>query len=492
MSTTSRPGRNDPCHCGSGRKYKKCCLAADEAADRQGLAGSAQGGPDAGRHAEGAATPPRADTEGMPRPPAADAEEDGPDDDAVGGDEDGGDGDAGEGPSEGGFGEWQPPPIPEATPEARALADAWWQRFKPVYRAMDLDAMHALMDEVFAAHPEIVPHLYLHEECLLEWKAALCDAGRWDELVDRLRRLRRDFPLVYDQVFYYMDPTLATGLLATGRAAELGSLLDRFAAYPDADSERLETLLDILLAANRQEDAFALARAVTLRPAGLSDGPGLAWAQLAAALPVFEQRSPSDAAAADLTRAYATVRLPWPAEEAPAEARRALEEAFAPLDWSALARGQATRAEARSATSHFWVWLHDTQGLSWAAAAFFADRVRELYDDAGLRKRVLRSPLGLTERTLDGFIGKTCSAFLAFDGVRALALLQALWFYADFLVAMGVYPAADTEPLRQACRALQATVLRATDSGDAGPHLFARFPEYAFASPPAAGPPGQA
>ena len=25
-------GRNDPCHCGSGQKYKKCCAAKDEAA----------------------------------------------------------------------------------------------------------------------------------------------------------------------------------------------------------------------------------------------------------------------------------------------------------------------------------------------------------------------------------------------------------------------------------------------------------------------------
>jgi hypothetical protein len=24
-------GRNDPCHCGSGRKHKKCCGPADEA-----------------------------------------------------------------------------------------------------------------------------------------------------------------------------------------------------------------------------------------------------------------------------------------------------------------------------------------------------------------------------------------------------------------------------------------------------------------------------
>ena len=28
------PGRNDPCHCGSGKKYKQCCLAKDEAAER--------------------------------------------------------------------------------------------------------------------------------------------------------------------------------------------------------------------------------------------------------------------------------------------------------------------------------------------------------------------------------------------------------------------------------------------------------------------------
>ena len=27
-------GRNDPCPCGSGKKYKKCCMASDEAAAR--------------------------------------------------------------------------------------------------------------------------------------------------------------------------------------------------------------------------------------------------------------------------------------------------------------------------------------------------------------------------------------------------------------------------------------------------------------------------
>lgn len=30
------PGRNDPCHCGSGKKYKQCCLHRDEEAQQQG------------------------------------------------------------------------------------------------------------------------------------------------------------------------------------------------------------------------------------------------------------------------------------------------------------------------------------------------------------------------------------------------------------------------------------------------------------------------
>ena len=31
-------GRNDPCPCGSGKKYKKCCLKKDEEARRVALA----------------------------------------------------------------------------------------------------------------------------------------------------------------------------------------------------------------------------------------------------------------------------------------------------------------------------------------------------------------------------------------------------------------------------------------------------------------------
>jgi hypothetical protein len=35
MTTTPDLGRNEPCHCGSGKKYKKCHLEKDEQSDRK-------------------------------------------------------------------------------------------------------------------------------------------------------------------------------------------------------------------------------------------------------------------------------------------------------------------------------------------------------------------------------------------------------------------------------------------------------------------------
>jgi uncharacterized protein YecA (UPF0149 family) len=48
------PGRNEPCHCGSGKKYKQCHLAADEAAARE--ARSKEGDATAAESAEPART----------------------------------------------------------------------------------------------------------------------------------------------------------------------------------------------------------------------------------------------------------------------------------------------------------------------------------------------------------------------------------------------------------------------------------------------------
>src|SRR5262249_56131416 len=41
----TKTGRNDPCPCGSGKKYKHCCLKKDEAAEHEALAAAAAAKP---------------------------------------------------------------------------------------------------------------------------------------------------------------------------------------------------------------------------------------------------------------------------------------------------------------------------------------------------------------------------------------------------------------------------------------------------------------
>jgi len=50
----AKSGRNDPCPCGSGKKYKRCCLARDEQAERTALAAATS--PPASRKFSGVAT----------------------------------------------------------------------------------------------------------------------------------------------------------------------------------------------------------------------------------------------------------------------------------------------------------------------------------------------------------------------------------------------------------------------------------------------------
>ncbi len=58
-TTGHHPGRNDKCPCGSGRKYKHCCLEKDEAAARATAAAEA---PAANAESRPAQRPPKHQT----------------------------------------------------------------------------------------------------------------------------------------------------------------------------------------------------------------------------------------------------------------------------------------------------------------------------------------------------------------------------------------------------------------------------------------------
>ncbi len=57
-ATRHELGRNDPCHCGSGHKYKQCCLVKDEEAERAARAKDAAQTTETAPEAQRATAPP--------------------------------------------------------------------------------------------------------------------------------------------------------------------------------------------------------------------------------------------------------------------------------------------------------------------------------------------------------------------------------------------------------------------------------------------------
>lgn len=65
-----KPGRNDPCHCGSGQKYKKCHLGSDDAARSAELSAAAAAAAEAQAKADAEAEEKRVREEAAGRPNA--------------------------------------------------------------------------------------------------------------------------------------------------------------------------------------------------------------------------------------------------------------------------------------------------------------------------------------------------------------------------------------------------------------------------------------
>ncbi len=463
MAHTEKLGRNDPCHCGSGKKYKKCCLPADEQELRQKSLDAKQ--------------------EAIEDDDIPDWEEDAGEDVPVSdGDEVLSDADSDSIALRSSYP--QPPELPEPSPEMQAFVDDWWRQFLPVYRNSKLDAMLGMIDTVFAKHPEAVPFLSLNEECLLELQAMMVGAGRRAEWMERMLRLRSEYPLVYDQLYGYLDTTLAVSLISAGRADQVSCILDRFVKYPDHDPDCLAEMFEILLVANRQDDVFTLARSTAV-PCMCSrnvwgPAPGIDWLFLEAKLPVCERRDCSDQAAADIVAACNALELPFSHEVSIDDAKTWLHNLFSSMDWESLRHKRLKKSMLSNLIGNYQVWIKDTKSLSWATSSFFSSRLWTMYAKGMSGGKRVRDPLYPDEAKVEAFICSHDSALFGVRGVRAFALLQALFWFADFLEACDQGTENDRRELRNTSLSLFKKLTSTVGSSDNSLAIFSTFPDYRF------------
>lgn len=201
-------GRNDPCPCGSGKKYKKCCLKQDEAARRAEAARSAD---------EAAAAPP------APWPAAPNGT--------------------------------QPPDL-----WADETDEAWWDEPEaPAEVSAEADALYARWEEFEAAEDyeeQIALFLRTLDDGLLDAEtafemlnvihgttAAHDERDRFDALV---AQLRQRLPEVYAHDAHFYADWLISNALAAGRLAALPALVEELADTAGAELDTVNRVFDQL------------------------------------------------------------------------------------------------------------------------------------------------------------------------------------------------------------------------------------------------------
>ncbi len=216
----SKIGRNDPCPCGSGKKYKKCCLPKEQqrsiASKRkektddffEDLPAEPDGFRDENEAMETSAqTELKLDDEPFVSPTISDE-------------------------------------VTEISEEENALVDAWWKAYLGM---QDPDEIIRHLEGFFHAHPRLVPNLELHHEVLFELGAQLVKAGRAADYIELLQRVRRDFPDTYLKSFSYYDLDIIRYKISSQEPEGIEDYLNWFEEYPDHDADNLFSLNEYVI-----------------------------------------------------------------------------------------------------------------------------------------------------------------------------------------------------------------------------------------------------
>ena len=115
--------------------------------------------------------------------------------------------------------------------------------------------------------------------------------------------------------------------------------------------------------------------------------------------------------------------------------------------------------------------------MSWPTARFFADRIEGYLFDVPHNKRPKKA-FNFERTKIDQHIVQNCKRFLFLNGVLAISLLQAVYYFAEYLKENRVFFDEDISNTEQACLSLLETSKKALPASDAGHRIFSTFPNY--------------
>ena len=253
-------GRNDPCSCGSGKKYKKCCLEKDESENLKAISRAKEQSDEDYEESEDIPDFPEIQRDAATEPKKRITAEPPPDEIPV-----------------------FPKPrekLPELPPEQDRIVEDWWNAMMPVFRKNDAEEMIRRLEDFMKVHPDLVVHLGLESEFLFELGGEMGRRKEWARFTDLLLRIRREHPEMYVRSYSYYDRDVIAELVISKRFEEIPQYFNFFHQFPDSAPDNVSEVIDLLAWTGRQNELFEMIKSTfTTCVAGCSICACLFWNQ---------------------------------------------------------------------------------------------------------------------------------------------------------------------------------------------------------------------
>lgn len=440
-------GRNEPCHCGSGKKYKKCCLRKDEEKRRL-----AQEEEQYERDVKLGRIDPFAGDEDWEEEPEEESEEsleeeyDFPQD---------------------------YPPIPadesskpdnvkqherELTAAEEAIVEQWGEKYVTL---REPDALRDHIEHFMAAHPGLVGELDLGGEPLLELGGMYVREGRHQSYIEVLTMLRSEFPEEYKRSFPYFDNDIISWAIINGQKEEVAQYLDNYRQCPDKDADRLFELIHFLMSWNCLDilDGFLqeICTTVCTSPeiiGGAEIITPLIFIRMAPYLDQGLAKFDPEKLIADLNIVEDFINPVW---LDPEFLKKRMETILGSREYWNLddcrTRKQAVERYDEM-TAQFMGWLGVNTDLDWCAAGYHGRLVFEYLAEALPAKKKPRTSFPFEKKNMDRLIVRLTKNMLWLDSNRLFGMLNGIHSFQDFLEETRSLSPEEAKQNREACASL--------------------------------------
>lgn len=476
----SKIGRNDPCHCGSGKKYKKCCLSKDEERILEKMKETAvvdDGEPWEDNEEEPgwftlddkeeAVEEEEAEFEEVENDEVyddTDVENDTPHDKETDKDI---------------FSEKSP--YPAISKEEEEIVDEWWDEYETIEHDPDKVSRH-LQQFMDKYSPEMVENIGMEYEVLFELGADYYRAGRHEEYIQLLKEMRLKYPGVYKRSAGFYDEDIIAWLIANKQDGEIYNYLDYFEKYPVDYVDEMFRVIKLMQANDNIQPLLTLVknvhRTVTTSPK-IINGQEIIFPLMTNIMSGYLRPGFTEEDLLQMLKELSAEFGDNKFEDINFWKKR-FDQIFRPFTkWDENITPKKMKMEEKylAISFNYMRYLHEHKNISWECAHYYSQLLQSyLFKYLDLSKNKPKSIFNFKMSMMDKIVGQLSSGFIISNFVKAVAILNSAWYFLEYLQLCGNVDEEKKKIMQANCTSLYYEIYKPWRKQSIEALCFSKFP----------------